>query len=278
MQVDERYYNNYVENDPLDSQIELLNKLEAMGWEKDEDRILTTQNFGIPTTSILLLMKEAADEIEKIQTEICEKCENERIKENDLIKNHTIKIPHEEMKGNRFWKGKSSCKLDEQSTVSGSGGFTFAQVIIPEGNNKLPLDSYISSDSPKVFVGKDYIKVSEDKIVPLIKVYKATFQFHEFSYVLCERIKGKEIAAFCKNAKIELPVPLMGKTFKGNIGRRIQIVHHSYFGFSIGDDLTIRISKRKLTEITRKGLNEAICWVDSVYKSMLDIVKSRDGV
>lgn len=278
MQVDERHYNNYVKNDPLDSQIELLNKMEAMGWEKDEDRILTTQNFGIPTTSILLLMKEAADEIEKIQTDICKKGENARIKENDLIKNYTIKILREEMDGNRFWEIKSSCELDEQCTVSGSGGFTFSQDISPEGNNKLSLDSYISSDNPKVFVGKDHIKVRKVKIVPLIDVYKATFQFHEFSYVLCERIKKQEITAFSKNANIELHVSTMGKTFKGNITRRGTIVHNSYFGFSIDDDLIIRISKGKLTEITRKGLNEAICWVDSVYKSMLDIVKSRDRI
>lgn len=278
MQVDERYYNNYVENDPLDSQIELLNKLEAMGWEKDENRILTTGNFGIPTTSILLLMKEAADEIEKIQTEICEKCENERIKEDGLIKNYTIKIPHEEMNENRFWKKESSCKLDEQSTVSGSGGFTFSYVISPEGNNKLSLDSYVSSDDPKVFVGKDYIRVREVKIVPLINVYKATFQFHEFSYVLCERIRGKEIAAFKRRTGKELDIPEKDKTFEGNNTRRGDIVHRSYFGFSIGDDLTIRIAKRKLTEITRKGLNEAVRWVDLVYKSMLDIIKSRDGV
>lgn len=281
IKADERHYNYYVDNNPLATQIELLNKLENMGRERDDKRILTTMNFGVPVTSILLLMKEAKDKIENLQENFYERQIVREINDDILMSDYKLHINSKKRKKCRIWRLESHCEYDEQITVSGSGHFISSHNIYPEDYNNIPLSSYLKSNDPKISVEEDHIEVKGVEKIPLIEIYKATIQFHEFSYVLHERIKQIENEEFkklfiqLKLPKFELKELRKGKIFDGNLTRRIDIVHKSYFGFSIDSDYIIKISKNKLTNITEKGLEEAIIWVNSFYGEMLKNINRK---
>ena len=68
--MDERHFDFYDKQNRLDKQPILQSNLEKQGFEKDNKYILTVKNFGVPVTSILLIMKDSQNRILKMQDEL----------------------------------------------------------------------------------------------------------------------------------------------------------------------------------------------------------------
>lgn len=277
-ETDERHYNYYVGDRPLDSQVELLSKLESLGYEKDNKRILTNKNFGVPITAILLLIREAKFEIENIQNELKSRKEKYMITDKELEDSWKIDLGSSYSR-NREWQIEKNYIFEENPSVSGSGCFVPIGKAFPEKSNNLYLPSYISSNNPEIKVCNHHIEKKEGDPIPLIRIYKSAFQFHEFSYALKERVYTKkgsnEISKFEGFFKTELKVPQLGKIFGGNISRRGSMIHGESIGFSTGTDLSINIAGNKLTKVVKVGLKEALNWIDSVYKEMLRVLEKN---
>jgi hypothetical protein len=274
--MNERHFNFYDSQGRLPNQPLLHHKLENNGFEKEKGKyILTAPNFGVPVTSILLLMEEANKNLLRIQNEL-----------NSTYKDTFLPIQFQELQNKldisglisaTTWDYKNKLEVDNFTTSSGSTTFCEARLYIPrEPRMDYRFSEHLKTTKPNIFIGSDYIleKIphSPDNLPKpyLIEVYKNLMMYFEFSYALSERITNHEIKTFklLTNNKTIRFINSSGQ-FASNIMQRGTYTHSNFMNFSVSTNNDLMVDEKKVVDITNKGLDSACKWVNEVYSIML---------
>ena len=96
--MDGRFITEYKRN-IVNNQRTVLHELEKRGFEHDSKRIMTIDSFGVPVTSLVLLLFDALDSVKKFQNELDENYDPElkAIDKNELPSAISTKIIDKEI-------------------------------------------------------------------------------------------------------------------------------------------------------------------------------------
>lgn len=279
MKLDERFFNYYDDAKRLPNQIVLLNELINRNFEINDKRILTTPNFGVPVTSIILLMRDVHDELIKIQKNLHTEVKPlSAISTQELLNEYKLSLSTSASIDDTVkWERQQGHDIYPDQVISGSAIWCLCDNMYPNTSLKAPVNKLLTSNNPNVFIQRDSIKIkledsSSTKLEPLIVLYKNLIAFFEFSYSLQERIKNAEIKSFAKHCGKRVDLPTQKPTFNANNHRRGDLIHENFMNISISFDNSIKlgVARKKLIDLVKDGFDEACEWANETYKRMFD--------
>lgn len=274
--MDERHFTFYDAERRLPNQVVLLELLEKNGYETKGKYILTSENIGIPITSMLLLCKESLDVIVKEQNSLLE---NER---NKVVATLTLDQFYEETSFSPLSAGLSDSKslswskekvwdIDPAPTISGSVVAYQSYIYKPDPPiGKLTEIFKAPNQNWVVYNPVIHAKQPHLNEINLIQIYKNIILFSEFTYAVQQRVssEGSSLKNHCN--KTFTPVK-RGRHFDSVCGKRGGIIHGGSFKLKI-DSMTSKLifenEKDDVATKFTKSFSEMIEWVDGTYDEM----------
>ncbi len=274
---DERCYSDYVP-DKLPSQRLLLDKLEELGKEKGNSRILTTASVGVPVTIFLLVIREAIEALCKEQSELIAShyvivgYSSSQVQEKF---NLNINGMFPDIPQNTRWELSTPWTTAKTPAVSGCHMIETVYLLKPNPSPDFPLNVALSSPLSGVTAYKNVLRIenpaSEKR--PLINVFKPTFICLESFYALNERLEA-EINAFCKVTKVTMARLSVPSTFDAMCRRRGNLTHDGNLAIFIEPETSIiYLGDDNLVDSMKAALEEACVFSESIYSSMLNFYR-----
>jgi len=273
--MDGRFIIDYLDG-KVPNQKTLLETLEIKGYETNI-RILSIKSFGVPVTSLMLILNETLNKIKVFQEKLDERINTklESIQSSDLpnelvIENETNTIIN--------WDKGESMAIDTSITVSGSTAIGYAEWYYPSTDEfSTSLSDIYGSQNPSVEIGRDYIKVvrseDENKRQFLIHVFNDIINFFETAYALKDRIKFEQDKF--KETFAEIDFPQIPRAINSVCMKRGSIIHDSSINFDISTDNKLKFGDQRIVDYLENGFNSAIQWIDQIYGLMENELKNH---
>jgi hypothetical protein len=241
--------------------------LESNGFETKGKYILSTRSFGVPTTFMLLIMRDAMEQIKTTQDEISNL--RKKLSSEPLTDLSKFKITSQKQVSTAFdyWE----VPILDNTPASGCPMIITCNVLSPI-DSKIDLTKIYSTVEPNINIYKSAIQIKTDATdsKDTVAIHKNVILFLEFSYALSERVEH-EAKTLSDMIKKTITLPLKGEMFGKNCERRGSIIHSSFLNLSIvPEDASITLGKgSSLIDAVTQGFEEACNWVDSIYAIML---------
>jgi len=278
--MDERHFSYYDVNHRLQSQTILLDLLEKKGLEKKGTYILTTDNIGIPVTSMLLLIRDSFSYIDNEQKEFL-KNENNKIVDTLNLENlcKETKTSFDPMVAGLspdiYWDKCRIWDINPSPTVSGSV-VAYQSILYkpqqPIGSNLTEIFKAQDKSNVRIYKSVIHVPTVIESTKNMIQIYKNIILFSELMYALQQRViverRTFENVFHTKIAKIQ-----SGNNFKSVCGKRSGIIHGGSFKLRIKSEtstMTIGNNDNDICDIFSKSFDEAISWIDQTYCEMMN--------
>jgi hypothetical protein len=249
--------------------------LQNNGFEEKGKYVLTTENIGIPITSMLLLAKESLDFINNEQNSLLENESNrvvDRLTQERFYKETLFSPPAAGLNVPEgfFWSKERVWSIDYRPTVSGS-------VVAYQSYIYKPSDAIQDLTTIWPTHNQNWVVYSGlvHSTLPLrsknlIQIYKHIILFSELSYAVEERV-GSEREIFEGHFEVKLPRVEMGGDFISVCGKRGGIIHGASFKLNIDPKSSELVFGKEGDDVASKynsSFDEMIAWVDANYAAM----------
>ena len=275
---DPRYFDSYSEHSKLPYQKLLLEKLLQNGCETNGKYILTTKNFGLPITSMLLIMRDSCQDLISLQNEAdkIHKRAPKPFTSIDIEKKFDVTIDRDSPYFDDPWKVAEMPENDPTLYTSGGNIHYTAEYAYLDQYEHGSIKPGIISNHPDTIIKERWIKKqTSDHLngasIPLIQIYKSLIIMLELSYAIHERVTNSEIRNFKKYSNKTLSVPIVKGVFNENNQSRGELIHTGEIGIKFHPiEAKFKFGKKNIEKIATDGFEETCAWVNQVYKNMYE--------
>lgn len=266
-----RCYADYVEGVLL-SQSVLLERLEAMGLEREDRRVLTTKRLGVPMTTMLLVCRDAVKAIEQEQAALsAAHVARETVETPGLLAQYGLEYQPGATEFSPSGWQRSTPWVRGDLAVSGCSVYQQTNVFTPSEAPPSPLTSIFRSRSPELTVYSSIIRVdaAQPEARPMITLFRPLFIALEAFYGIEQRLRyeaGRFVSVTATTFEARTPPDALHRW----CNRRGPFLHEGNLSLELAPETSeLFIGEEQLVAALCDCMSVTETWLENNYAGML---------